>query len=208
MRLCAAWACLVLLGALCVPPAVAQDRPEAAAEKTKSSEAGEDEEQGLEPWKWVNFAILVGALGWLIGKNAGPFFAARSQEIRKGIAEAEQIRSDAEARAAAVEAKLQNLAAEIEALRKAAHDERAAEAERVRQRTAAEIAKAQAHGEQEIAAAGKAARLELKRYSAELALDLAAQKIQQRMNAQSDEALVQDFVRELAQPASKAQTRS
>lgn len=208
MRLCAAWACLVLLGALCVPPAVAQDRPEAAAEKTKSSEAGEDEEQGLEPWKWVNFAILVGALGWLIGKNAGPFFAARSQEIRKGIAEAEQIRSDAEARAAAVEAKLQNLTAEIEALRKAAHDERAAEAERVRQRTAAEIAKAQAHGEQEIAAAGKAARLELKRYSAELALDLAAQKIQQRMNAQSDEALVQDFVRELAQPASKAQTRS
>lgn len=201
-----AGACLMVLAALWVAPAVAQDRPEAAAEKSKTSEAGDEEEQGLEPWKWVNFAILVGALGWLIGKNAGPFFAARSQEIRKGIAEAEQIRSEAEARAAAVDAKLANLGAEIEALRKAARDERSAEGERLRQRTAAELAKAQEHAEQEIAAAGKAARLELKRYSAELALDVAARKIQQRMNAENDEALVQEFVRELARPGSKAQT--
>jgi F-type H+-transporting ATPase subunit b len=185
--------------------APAQDRPETSAEK-KSGEAENEEEQGLEPWKWVNFAILVGALGWLIGKNAGPFFASRSQQIRKGIADAEQIRLEAEARVAAVDAQLANLATEIEQMRKAARDEQIAEGERIRQRTVAELAKAQERGEQEIAAAGKAARLELKRYAAQLALDLAAQKIQQRMNPESDDALVQDFVRELARPGAQAQS--
>lgn len=205
MRLRTAGACFTLLAALCMPVALAQDRPATSAEK-KSSEAENEEEQGLEPWKWVNFAILVGALGWLIGKNAGPFFASRSQEIRKGIADAERIRSEAEARAAAVDAQLANLAVEIEQMRKAARDEQIAEGERIRQRTAAELAKAQEHGEQEIAAAGKAARLELKRYAAQLALDLAAQKIQQRMNPENDDALVQDFVRELAHPREQAQS--
>ena len=40
------------------------------------------------------------------------------------------------------------------------------EHERVRQETAAELAKIRAHAEREIASAGKAARAELKRYSA------------------------------------------
>src|ERR1035437_10665413 len=32
--------------------------------------------------KWANFLLLAGGLGYFIGKNAGPFFAARSAGIR------------------------------------------------------------------------------------------------------------------------------
>jgi F0F1-type ATP synthase membrane subunit b/b' len=71
------------------------------------------------------------------------------------------------------------------------------EIERLAQHTAAEIAKIQAHAEQEIASAGKAARTELKRYSAQLAVELAEQKIRARMTPQTQDALVRGFVRDL-----------
>ena len=59
---------------------------------------------------------------------------------------------------------------------------------------AADLAKIQLHAEQEIAAAGKQARLELKRYAAELALQLAEKKIAARMTPPAQEALVNSFV--------------
>jgi len=63
--------------------------------------------------------------------------------------------------------------------------------------TADEIAKIQAHAEREIASAGKAARMELKRYSAELAVSLAEQKVRARMTPETQDALVQGFVQDL-----------
>ena len=72
-----------------------------------------------------------------------------------------------------------------------------AETERLQQQTEAEIAKIQAHAEQEIASAGKAARMALKRYSAELAMALAEQKVRARMTPDTEDALVQGFVRNL-----------
>ena len=64
---------------------------------------------GLEVWKWVNFALLVAGLGYLIGKNAGPFFAARSRKIREDMAQAEEMWKAAEARAKEVDRKLASL---------------------------------------------------------------------------------------------------
>jgi F0F1-type ATP synthase membrane subunit b/b' len=64
----------------------------------------------------------------------------------------------------------------------------------------AEMAKIQEHGGREIAAAGKAARLELKRYAAELALALAEQKVRTRMNPETQDALVRGFVQGLVTP--------
>ena len=49
------------------------------------------------------------------------------------------------------------------------------------------------------------ARLELKRYSAELAVHLAGEKIQARMTPASQDALVRDFVKDLDGRAARAQ---
>jgi F0F1-type ATP synthase membrane subunit b/b' len=158
----------------------------------------EDKEEGsLQIWKWANFLVLAGALGYLIGKKGGPFFAARSQKIRQDIVAAGEARSQAEARAAEVDRRLANLEAEIAALRAASGKEEEAEAGRVGRHTAAEIAKTQANAEREIAAAGKAARMELKRYCADLAVGLAEQKVRARMTPETQDALVRGFVRDL-----------
>ena len=162
----------------------------------------ENNAEGLSPiWAWANFAILAGALGYLAVKKGGPWLAARSLAIRKGIAEAQEIRADAEARAAAVDRTLANVEAEIEALRGHAREEQAAEAERIRQQTASDLLRIQEHATSEIDAAGKGARLELKRYAAQLAVDLAEQKIRRQMTPALQSVLVENFVTDLDRPA-------
>ncbi len=161
-----------------------------------------DEAEEVSPiWAWANFAILAAALGYLVVKKGGPWFAARSLAIRKGIAEAAEIRKNAEAQAAEVDRKLAGIGVEIEALRGRARQEQAAEAERIRQQMAADLARIQEHASREIDAAGKTARLELKRYAAELAVDLAEQKIRRQMTLAIQPALVENFVRDLDHPA-------
>jgi F-type H+-transporting ATPase subunit b len=158
---------------------------------------GEGESGAIQMWRWANFLVLAGGLGFLIGKNAPAFFAARSQQIGKDMAEARAEREAAEARAAEVDRRLANLESEIASLRAQSRQEAEAETERLARHTAAEIAKIQAHAEQEIVSAGKAARLELKRHAAELAIGLAEQKIRARLTPETQDGLVRGFVRDL-----------
>jgi F-type H+-transporting ATPase subunit b len=170
-----------------------------AEEHAPKGEAhGEEGGQNVILWKWANFAILAAGLGFLIVKQAGPYFATRSIEIQKGIADAQKIRADAEASAAAMNAKLANLSLEVEAMRKSAKEEAAQEGVRIRQETERELAKIQAHSEQEISSALKAAQIELKKYSAQLAVNLARQKVRERMTPADEDALVQNFVADLS----------
>src|SRR5262249_26890848 len=144
-----------------------------------------------------------GGLGYLIKKNVGPYFASRSEEITRNLAESEQIRREAEENAARVEKRIANLGEEVAALRAEAAKEQAADQERFRQQAAAEVAKIQQHAEQEIASAAKAARLELRSYSARLAIELAGQKILGRLNPQTQDALVRGFLQEIERPSAQ-----
>jgi len=188
---------ILLLAAMLVPAAVAQE-----AEGKKPESFAEQHELAL---KWVNFLILAGGLGYLIGKSAGPFFAARTVKIREQLVMAEEARKDAERRMSEVDRRLASLEADIAALRVESQKEAQSESERMRQQTAAEIVKMGAHAQQEIAVAGKAARATLKRYSAELAIGLAEQKLRARITPETQAALVRGFVRDLDNPSSKAQ---
>jgi F-type H+-transporting ATPase subunit b len=155
-------------------------------------------EKDMTAWKWANFAILAAGIGYLLVKQAGPYFASRSVEIRKGIEEAQKLRAEAEQRAEAMDARLATLGLEVEAMRKASHEEAAQEAHRIRHETAEEMAKIQANADREISSALKAAQIELKTYSAQLAIDLAREKVRQRMTPADQETLVRNFVTDLS----------
>jgi len=195
---------VILLGLAAAPCGWPQEAAGGKTGKGASSESASEDH--LAPWKWVNFLLLAGFLGYLAGKNGGPFFAARSKSIRKEMIEAAEALKAGEARAAGVERRLANLEAEIAAMRSEAQCEEQAEVQRIAQHSSAEIAKIQLHSEQEIAAAAKAARMELQRYTAELAIKLAEQKIEVRLTPEKQEALVRGFVRNLEPPTSRAQT--
>jgi len=182
------WATLLLFGlTVLAPAALAQ---------------GEGlEDPSVQWWKLANFVILAGGLGYLARKHVPPFFAARSRKIREDIIQADEMRQQADTRAREVERRLANLEAEIAALRAESESESASETERMRLSTESEMAKIRIHAEHEIAAAGKAARLELKRYSAQLAVSLAEEKVRARMTPDTQDQLVRGFVRELDRPA-------
>jgi F-type H+-transporting ATPase subunit b len=180
-------------------PARAQQRESEAqkvAESTGVTEHGPD-----IFWGWVNFLILAAGLGYVIKKNAFPYFATRSLEIRKGMADAEAERAASDAKVAEVDRRLADLETEIEALRAGAKQEAEADAQQVRREAAAEMAKIQSRLTDEIASAAKSATLELRRYSAELALALAEQKVAARMSPEMQDGLVGGFVAAMAHTA-------
>jgi F0F1-type ATP synthase membrane subunit b/b' len=115
--------------------AAAQEPAAEAAHEKKGGKEAEGDEGGLEIWKWANFLVLAGGLGYLIGKNAGPFFAARSAGIRKDMEESLRQRQEAEARAAEVERRLAALGADIAALKAEEDRDMKAFTERLAQQT-------------------------------------------------------------------------
>lgn len=169
--------------------------PAKAGEHAKA-EGGHAEEHG-DPfiwWKWANFLILGAGLGYLLAKNLPPFFRSRTEEIQKGITEAAALKKDADARLAEMEARLAKLDGELASLRESAKAEIQAEGERLQAETRAALEKIQGNAEQEIAAATRAASAALKAEAAQLAVKLAAERIQGRMSAETQAELVSRFV--------------
>jgi F-type H+-transporting ATPase subunit b len=163
------------------------------------AQSGQEPEHG-DPWlgwKWANFAILAAGLGYLIRKHAPAFFEQRSQEIRQGISEAAKTKQEAEARAAAIERRLASLDSEIASLRANARAEIEAESGRISRETVHRLQRIQAQSTQEIALMSRAAIADLRKYSAQLALDLAQQRIRSRMNQDTQDSLADRFLQDL-----------
>jgi len=148
-------------------------------------------------WKWANFAILAAGLGFLIAKNAPAFFEARSKEILQGIADGTKALKEAQARSATVELRLAGIQKEIDNLRSDARAEMAAEEQNIQRQTEKHLQRLQEQSAQEIALMTRGSRDELRKYSADLALDLAEQRIRVRMNKETQDGLVDGFVKDL-----------
>jgi F-type H+-transporting ATPase subunit b len=148
-------------------------------------------------WKWANFAILAVGLGYLIRKYAPAFFEQRSREIQQGIAEATKTKQEAEARAAAIERRLASLESEIAGMRAVAREEIATEGGRISRETVHRLQRIQAQAAQEIELMSRALRADLRKHSAQLALDLAEQRIRSRMTKETQDSLADRFLQDL-----------
>jgi F-type H+-transporting ATPase subunit b len=176
-----------------------------AQEGAAGSEAAKKEEKS-EPstaLKWANFILLAAGLGYLIGKNVPALYRKRTEEIQQDITEAQAMKKDAEARAAVVDARVQALGVEMDKLRTESKAEMQQEAGRIRQETAEQMARLEAQGAQEIEAAGKMARRELKEYAGKLALGLAEERIRTGATAATENGLVDAFIADLEHRESK-----
>lgn len=187
---------VLFLAGVCAIALPAQHTAPAEAPEGESQQHGEESDH-TTLWKFANFLILAGAAGYFLYKKGGTFFAGRTAGIQRGLAEAAQLKAQAEARYADIERRLASLGAEIEALRQRAGEETGLEHARVCEETERDLRKIQAQAEQEIAATVKSARQQLRAYSAELAVGLAAGKIRARLTPETDRALVASMVREV-----------
>lgn len=143
----------------------------------------------------LNFAIVAGLI-WLLLKSRLPqAFRERTRAIQQNIEESRKASEEANRRLSDIEGRLARIDAEITDLRSTADREAAAEEERIRAAAEEDKQKVIRTAEQEIAAAARAARGELKAYAAELAVTLAEKRIE--VDAAADKALVRTFTDQL-----------
>ena len=154
---------------------------------------------GFELWKFINLAIFVGALVYVLTRKVklGEAFKARRENIKQELARAQQERDAAVAKLKEVEARLARLDSEVAAIREQSKREAAAERERIAKSTEVEIAKLSEQAQREIESAGKAAKHELRRYAAATSVQLAEEIILREMKPEDDARLIQRNVQEL-----------
>ena len=192
-----------------------------AASEGKEAEHGEEDEEaqfkyspmvqklakftGLstESAYWVavgiNFAVVAGFIAWAWRKSMPLRFRERTSSIKRQLEEARAASEEANRRLAEVEGRLARLDSELAELRAQADRDAAAEEAQLRASAEQDRKKIVVQAEQEISSAAKLARGELKKYAAELAVDLAEKKVQ--VTPQADQALVHSFVEKLGTEA-------
>lgn len=157
---------------------------------------GMNTDQAATAFTVLNFLVLVVGLGYVALKVLPKAFRDRSSTIQRNLVDARTATEEANARLKGVEARLSRLDDEIAAMREHAHADTARDEQRGRDAMEQETAKILAAAETEIQAATTAARRDLQRHAAELAIESAARRL--TISAETDRLLVEGFAQRLA----------
>jgi F-type H+-transporting ATPase subunit b len=198
-------------------PRASKTGPEADLAEASNEAAGEKEENlefkqspsvkwlaqhtGMSPRAayWVffllNFGIMAALVGMLLKSKLPGWFRDRGESIRHSMDEAQRASDEARERLTQIEARLARIDVETSELRASAEKEARAEQERILAAAKEDQQRIIAAAEQEIDAASRLARRDLKIYAASLAVELAEHRI--RVDAQTDRALVRNFAQQL-----------
>ena len=152
---------------------------------------------GFEAWKFLNLAIFVGLMVYLLRKPLGEKFREQRDAIRADLIRAEEEKKAALARLTAIEARLANLESEKEAILTRAKDESEAERRRLSEQTRNEIARLREQADAEIARLAQLTRTELRRFSVDESVKLAEQKLRSQMAADTDARIVRASIQEI-----------
>jgi F-type H+-transporting ATPase subunit b len=176
--------CVLVLGALTAPHAVAQV-------------INDQERALLDPvtkWKVINSVLFAAALGWALWKYAPGFFNARSLDIQKAIKDATGLKIEADFRYSEIDKKMANLAAEKRRLEEQADAEMEREHQRILRETEAELEHIRRNAAAELDAVRAEGAQRVRQHTATLALELAEQRLRERFRAGEPGDLLQDFI--------------
>jgi F-type H+-transporting ATPase subunit b len=155
---------------------------------------------GLELWKFVNLLIFLLCALYLhkrFGRPIREALRSRSEGIKRELAKAREDRDRALARLVEVESRLESLDAEIAKIEEKAQAEAEAEKQRIDLATQQEVAKIREQAKREIENAGKAARLELRRFAASESVRLAEEILKREIGPDDEARLTNLNVQEL-----------
>ncbi|MBZ5551818.1 MAG: ATP synthase F0 subunit B [Acidobacteriia bacterium] len=170
-----------------------------------TSENNHSEEGGLKEslFKWVNFLVLFGGLGYFLRKPMQQFLAARREDIRKSLEEARTAKEKAERDLAQALARLEQVEEEMASLKTAAVAEMEADRRQILEGARREAEQIIASARDEVALLVKNAQKDLREHSAALVVELAEQQIKLQIRPENQGRLFQQFASSL-----EAKTRS
>ena len=209
------WAALVL--GIAPAPALAQPAPDAAAHAAQApnnhaqpahdapvSEGGvakghtDEEQHGESAWafagKIFNFAVLVGLLVYFLRAPVREYLVGRGTQIRTDLITAAAMKDDAAQQIVEIDAKLKQLPAELDMLRARGQQEIAAEQGRIDQAAEAERERLLQQTRREIDLQLRAARRDLVTHAADLAVQVARERIRTRMTTDDQRRLLDRYL--------------
>lgn len=145
---------------------------------------------GFEAWKFINLAIFVAVLTYLIRRPLSEGFKAKREAIRADLIKAEKEKQEALAQLTAAETRLAALENEKRSILEKAQAESKEEKRRIVEAAEAEAARLREQAEGEIARLAQKSRLELRRYSAEESIRRAEERLRGQIDSEKDSRLV------------------
>lgn len=138
---------------------------------------------GIPAWilKLANLIVFLGALGYVLLKPLRASFAARREQIKKQLSEAQARREKADRLAHDIEARLAQLQADVDAILERAKVEGERQKQELIELAEADAKKILASARAEVEARVKAARLELTSLAADVATDRATAILRETM---------------------------
>jgi F-type H+-transporting ATPase subunit b len=192
------------------PAAAAQARgghtaaatPAAAGEHAAAGDAAEGGHEEANPIvsiiaRLFNFAILAGTLVYFLKSPLAGYLRDRSAGIRSDLSKAAVMRSQAAVQLAEIDQKMAALPRELDALRKAGAEEVAAEEARIREVAAAERARLLDQARREIDWQLSIAKRDLTARTADLAVAIAARRVQATITPEDQARLVDRYLSQL-----------
>ncbi len=152
-------------------------------------------------FRWLNFILVFGGIGYLLAKHGGAFFKSNAKAIAASITEATAAKAEADRELREVAAKIARIGQEVADLREAARRDSAAEAERLRVSGRTEIEKISQAAHGELLASERAAQKELRALAASMAVERAGALVSSRMNGEIRARILHSFLSELGRNA-------
>lgn len=149
---------------------------------------------GFELWKFINLAIFIAILTYLVKKPLSEAFKVKRESIRAELIKAEEEKQAALKQLTSTEAKLVGIDAEKQRIQKDAREEIDAEKERLAAQAEAEAKKLREQSAGELVRLGQVARLQLRRFAVDESLRMAEEKLRTDIDAKADAKLIKSGI--------------
>jgi F-type H+-transporting ATPase subunit b len=152
---------------------------------------------GLEAWKFLNLAIFVAVMIYILRRPISEALAARRNAIKQELVDAQERRERALAQVAEAESLLNRLDAEIQTVHEHARQEAQSERERLATATRRELEKLEQQARREMETADKLARKQLRQFFAKRSVEVARRTVQTQLKPEDDVVLISESIGEL-----------
>ncbi len=149
---------------------------------------------GFEAWKFINLAIFVAIMIYLVKKPLSDAFKAKRDAIRAELIKAEEEKQAALSKLTSAEARLAALEAEKASVIAKAREEAEAEKRRLAEQAEWDVKKLEEQVTGEVSRLEKQTLLKLRRFSAEESVRLAEEKLRQQIDTSKDAQLVKSGI--------------
>ena len=160
-----------------------------------------EHDEGILPTiaKLVNFGILAGVLVYYLRAPIQSYLQTRSTQIRQDLVTAAEMRKTATAQLDQIQRQLASLPSELETLKTRGAEDIAAEEARIAETAKAERARLLDQTRREIAMRLRIARRELTEHAAQLAVQVASQRIARTITAEDQMRLLDRYAAQLGE---------